>query len=85
MTNVKLHQSTLLGTHIPYIGGKMYKQSVNCITVLMMKHPYMNLTARELEDKRVVVWRIFLVDWLVGLLGGGVVFLVVVAATIVVQ
>jgi len=73
MAYVKLHQSTLLGCHTLYIGGKMYKQSVNCITVLMMKHLYINLTARELEDKRVVVWRIFwLIRWLsCRVVGGG--------------
>ena len=51
-----------MGSHTPYTGGKMYKQSV--------KHTYINLTARDLEDNRVVVWRIFLVDCLVGILGG---------------
>jgi len=82
MAYVKLHQSTLLASHTLYIGGKMYKQSVNCVTVLMMRHLYINRTARELEDKRVVVWSFF---WLISWLGCWVVFFVVVAATIAVQ
>jgi hypothetical protein len=65
MVYVNLHQTTLLGSHKIYIEGKMYKQSVNCITDLMMKHLYINLTARELEDNRLDVWRFFwLIDWL---------------------
>jgi hypothetical protein len=78
---VTIHLAGL--SHTIYIGGKLYKQSVKCITLLMVKYLYINLTARILKRQQSVgVVDIFssLVGWFVGC-GCGV----VVAATFVLQ
>jgi hypothetical protein len=41
-------------SHTICIGGKKYKESVKCITLLMLKYLYINFTARILKRQQSV-------------------------------